>query len=1431
MMSVGPRPYSAGDGVRRAFGRKGKTPPSIKKLRVSDLEETVKRKANALKNANRRREQAQEAATSETAQAWRAAQLARGALEEAGRKRDSFREHARDAEARVKGLELKLEVSKAQAADAKQAASMELVARASAQERVCAEMKATVASAEKEQGLLRAKLEEALEGLWQKREAERETDKVIRELQAWRERVACGDVVEMSPSEVKRLRWSEEQGELLQEANATIRNQLLESGRLLAEAEHSFGIVTAGFEDAGTTITGLSVGLEKKKKELQEVEMALRASKSEASRLKKLRLSEQHRRLRGKERVLESTQKGMEALVRGRQKEIEARSREAVKRRDVEKVAANAAEEKALLQRRVEDAAERSRELYAERHVLLEHVAAARRDAASARSERTGLITSSRRVAGRSGPGVPSSKRRGNKPYRWMALGSGACGWSWRRHLAAQQCAEVRTELALALGRLSCRAMLVSDTRAAARRTSICNRTLLLRLVRSEMRLWRLRAAAAATEQSAREKEVLRTALTERGRPFFPPGEGDANPSTTYDKHPTNVCRSPDAESAAFTVNWGTDSEIEAAGDGEEEREDEEEDDDDDYGDGEEIERSIGGRGERRSRMQPKGNEGTGVERAKRKKRPAGAGFHLNLSGFDLDDETLHQVVRKLLRQCTDRSRAWPGAGAMYEQQGGAGEDGRNGQNTLSSSAIMPLRCLLLRGNNLTDAGALALVPLVEASSSLAAIDLRGNRIGTKGELALKKALTRSPWVYRVTSEEASGSDAREGSISTGGVVLRAKRRPMSTVRDRARAHAFKRIPPSNKTIPGKATIRPSPCSAGDDQPGEYHAGNDDGGRAPAHGSSIGCRQDENNDGQGASRQNCGSNLTPPTDMERLINTPIAASPICTIDLRGCSRRPLPLPLAAVGDFEQGERLSPQKPYPTVEGSPSEQQRHGCGGVGRGSDRHQAGDAETCVNQNTSSVPRRVHAASTSRGQDGQVTRLMRTGLAANLMGSSSRRPRYTGRRKPASRGEDCVFAPKSEAQELEDLTSLLSISRRIFSRAEGFEETHNLPEERRTQGATRAPRSPSSENGKRPDSSGTEPDTSKSGLPGTALVAGLGRSHSTNAPEETDKCGQMPSSAGKGDTTASTKAARAERPHDSREAAIEGEGYPADSAAPSGEAPPASVSATHPRDMQCDDRTPEVPTTAKTYPHEENRVVITGNPFPAEDFDAIACRSTDDPPHEPAAASPPPRAYPAICADARQTTSTTTEGESHYLEGAEKDADVDDAASAGDVQYSTYQNGEDGWIYDEATAAWYAVDPLSYGTAAEGLGDSGGGWRYDEQREAWYQDGPQESSCVLVPTPTHVDTENTGEKDHGATGEDRSGSRWRGSRRIPGRSLEALGSGVREKDAVRSTGMVESDASGAGGLIEKRIEALELALQDKGRPNDAWRDRKRAPP
>lgn len=49
-------------------------------------------------------------------------------------------------------------------------------------------------------------------------------------------------------------------------------------------------------------------------------------------------------------------------------------SDQAVKRREAENVAANAADEKAFLQRRMEDAEERSRELYAERLVYKQAV-------------------------------------------------------------------------------------------------------------------------------------------------------------------------------------------------------------------------------------------------------------------------------------------------------------------------------------------------------------------------------------------------------------------------------------------------------------------------------------------------------------------------------------------------------------------------------------------------------------------------------------------------------------------------------------------------------------------------------------------------------------------------------------------------------------------------------------------------------------------------------------------------------------------------------------------------------------------------------------------------------------------------------------------------------------------------------------------------
>lgn len=88
------------------------------------------------------------------------------------------------------------------------------------------------------------------------------------------------------------------------------------------------------------------------------------------------------------------------------------------------------------------------------------------------------------------------------------------------------------------------------------------------------------------------------------------------------------------------------------------------------------------------------------------------------------------QVVRKILRACThgcDR-QLHPPDDARVRHEGSS-----------KASAVVPLGRLLLRGNNITDAGALALVPLLEESPHVTELDLRDNAIGKNGKMALKK--------------------------------------------------------------------------------------------------------------------------------------------------------------------------------------------------------------------------------------------------------------------------------------------------------------------------------------------------------------------------------------------------------------------------------------------------------------------------------------------------------------------------------------------------------------------------------------------------------------------------------------------------------------------------------------------------------------------
>lgn len=97
------------------------------------------------------------------------------------------------------------------------------------------------------------------------------------------------------------------------------------------------------------------------------------------------------------------------------------------------------------------------------------------------------------------------------------------------------------------------------------------------------------------------------------------------------------------------------------------------------------------------------------------------------------------QVVDKVLRSWVHRPQVDPTGAALSQEPRTAGVDGMNGagSSTTTMNGVVPLARLMLRGNSITDAGVLALVPLVEASVTLEEVDLRGNAIGTQGQLAL----------------------------------------------------------------------------------------------------------------------------------------------------------------------------------------------------------------------------------------------------------------------------------------------------------------------------------------------------------------------------------------------------------------------------------------------------------------------------------------------------------------------------------------------------------------------------------------------------------------------------------------------------------------------------------------------------------------------
>lgn len=66
------------------------------------------------------------------------------------------------------------------------------------------------------------------------------------------------------------------------------RSELVETARLLAEAEHAFERVTSGFGDAAGTIGGLSSRLDQMEASLKKADQALRVLRAEAGKKKRV---------------------------------------------------------------------------------------------------------------------------------------------------------------------------------------------------------------------------------------------------------------------------------------------------------------------------------------------------------------------------------------------------------------------------------------------------------------------------------------------------------------------------------------------------------------------------------------------------------------------------------------------------------------------------------------------------------------------------------------------------------------------------------------------------------------------------------------------------------------------------------------------------------------------------------------------------------------------------------------------------------------------------------------------------------------------------------------------------------------------------------------------------------------------------------------
>lgn len=563
-------------------------------------------------------------------------------------------------------------------------------------------------------------------------------------------------------------------------------------------------------------------------------------------------------------------------------------------------------------------------------------------------------------------------------------------------------------------------------------------------------------------------------------------------------------------------------------------------------------------------------------------------------------------------------------------------------------------------------------------------------------------------------------SDGKKGR--PGGLVLFAKRRSRSTASDRARAYAFEVFPPSSHTTPGRATAENrGPLTASrldsvsddtDEKQGAHPEMKKVGSNpAPAFEGSRGCLGAANNEGQEDGGGKKCLHLMHPSALETsaaCYATVVAAS--FKIDLRGCSKRPTLLPLATTCGSGAGD-LSP--PLNQTAGLPPEakgDRRH----VGR---RRRTRTRVTAGGLKHPKGPGRLDSAGT-----GSLSLHARQGTAdtaSDAVAAQMRSLRSAQHLTMVARGGggSCL----SEAQDTDELNSLLRMSRRIFSKAEAFEDV-KYPPQQHLGWRKRAPQGhrPGVAFYEQPGKIGPPMDANSPGESGKILGRGAAR-------ESTSPPSVMVSSQPKQINAANTAPDVVE---ESRESSIE-----ASKAIKEGANDQA----------QLDHIVTEVeerPSPEAVPPIESTRAPINGDgPWRARDGEGAASLARGYGPNFPSneyTVFQPPEGSDA----AQQLAKALPVVDSENLATVGDTANWNEPREASDA-------GE--WVYDEATASWYPRV-----AADDGQANNDQGWRYDEQSATWYQEeavpresGPQDPSPNGAPHSASGTTEVVAEAEN----------------------------------------------------------------------------------